>query len=82
MILNNVIVRLGFDALKEEQKVTILSFLSGKDVFISLPMGYGKSLCYGCLPWVYNSLKQRSTSIALIVSPLFALMNDQVDIFG
>ena len=80
-ILKDIIVKLGFDALKEEQKVAVLSFLSGRDVSVSLPTGYGKSLCYGCLPWVFNSLKERSTSVVVVVSPLIALMKDQVDIF-
>ena len=40
---------LGY-SLKPEQKVSIWKFLSGNDTFISLPTGFGKSLCYIMLP--------------------------------
>ena len=41
---------LGHASLKEKQKVVITQFVSGRDVFAALSTGYGKSLCYGCLP--------------------------------
>ena len=44
---------LGYLSLKPEQEATILAFVSGKDVFVSLPTGYGKSLCFGLLPRVF-----------------------------
>ena len=40
---------LGY-VLKEEQKTVITSFVEGRDVFAVLPTGFGKSLCYTCLP--------------------------------
>ena len=40
--------------LKEEQLVAVEQFVSGKDVFVSLPTGFGKSLIYGILPAVYD----------------------------
>ena len=44
---------LGYDAPTTEQKDTVTAFVRGKDVFVSLPTGSGKSLCYvaflGCL---------------------------------
>lgn len=43
--------------LKEKQLEAILKFLSGKDVFVSLPTGYGKSLIYEILPLVFDILK-------------------------
>lgn len=43
--------------LKEKQLEAILEFLSGKDVFVSLPTGYGKSLIYEILPLVFDILK-------------------------
>uniref|UniRef100_A0A1X7UWY7 Helicase ATP-binding domain-containing protein n=1 Tax=Amphimedon queenslandica TaxID=400682 RepID=A0A1X7UWY7_AMPQE len=48
-----------------------------------LPTGYGKSLIYGCLPLVYNSIRGLlpGTSIALVVCPLIALMKDQTERF-
>ena len=44
---------LGYCSLKDKQKEAIVAFLSGKDVFVALPTGYGKILCYGCLPGAF-----------------------------
>ena len=44
---------LGF-ALKQEQLEVVVQFVLGKDVFAVLPTGYGKTLCYQCLPRVFN----------------------------
>ena len=61
----------------------ISTFVSGKDVFVALPTGFGKSICYGCLPGVFDKLSKvdAKKSIVIIVSPLVALVADQVDIF-
>ena len=71
---------LGYTSLKPEQETALLSFLGGRDVFVSLPTGYGKSLCYAALPAAFDSLLKRrqATSIVVAVSPLIALMKDQV----
>ncbi len=63
----------GFDAFKEPQKEIIQSLLSGKDTFVIMPTGGGKSLCYQ-LPAII------SKGCAIIVSPLIALMKNQVDL--
>ena len=69
---------LGF-TLKLEQKISLLKFASGRDVFVSLPTGYGKSLCYILLPKLFDALRGVcGQSIILVVSPLIALMKDQV----
>ena len=47
---------LGY-VLKPEQQMSIEKFVCGKDVFISLPTGYGKSLCYILLPRVFYLLR-------------------------
>ena len=70
---------LGYPSLKEKQLLVITEFLSGRDVFAALPTGYGKSLCYSCLPPVFDKLRQSQGSIAIVVSPLLALMKDQVE---
>ena len=68
----------GFEELKKEQELAIRSFVNGRDVFIALPTGYGKSLCYALLPLVFDSLRgSPHNSIVLCVSPLTALMADQ-----
>lgn len=63
----------GFDGFKGEQEIIIKSVLSGKDTFVIMPTGGGKSLCYQ-LPALI------SDGVALIVSPLIALMKNQVDL--
>ncbi|MBO9562152.1 MAG: DNA helicase RecQ [Niastella sp.] len=63
----------GFNAFKGNQEAIIKSLLSGKDTFVIKPTGGGKSLCYQ-LPAMI------SEGVALIVSPLIALMKNQVDL--
>ena len=46
-------------------------------MFAVLPTGYGgKSLCYGCLPWTYDSIFK--VSIVVVASPLTAIIEEQV----
>lgn len=70
---------LGYEKLKFEQEKSILGIVQGKDVFVSLPTGYGKSICYIVLPSLFDALRKvEKKSIVLVVSPLIALMRDQV----
>ena len=71
---------LGYHQPTDDQKDAIRSFLGGKDVFVSLPTGSGKSLCFACLPVVFDLLRASAgqKSIVVVVSPLSSLMQDQV----
>ena len=76
--IDYAVVVVGIDALKSLQREAIRAFAQGRDVFVSLRTGFGKSLCYALLPPVFDSLLGRKqTSIALCVSPLTALMMEQ-----
>ena len=70
----------GYSSLHEEQMKAITSFASGNDVFVLLPTGFGNTLCYSVLPVLFDLLRGHSvpTSILVVVSPLVALMQDQV----
>ena len=62
----------GFDDFREGQREVVASILEGKDAVVVMPTGSGKSLCYQ-LPAMIRD------GVTLVVSPLIALMKDQVD---
>ena len=71
---------LGYPHIKQEQVEVATVFLERKDVFAILSTGFGKSVCYVCLPTALDILnkKERGYSIVVVISPLIAIMTDQV----
>ena len=62
----------GFTSFKGNQEAVIRNVLAGKDTFVLMPTGGGKSLCYQLPALVMDG-------VAIVVSPLIALMKNQVD---
>jgi ATP-dependent DNA helicase RecQ len=62
----------GFDSFKGDQEAIIKNVLDGNDTFVIMPTGGGKSLCYQLPALISNGT-------AIIISPLIALMKNQVD---
>ncbi|MBF9016262.1 MULTISPECIES: DNA helicase RecQ [unclassified Oceanispirochaeta] len=62
----------GYSSFRDNQIDVITAIMSGKDVFTSMPTGGGKSLCYQIPGLMFDGL-------TVVISPLIALMKDQVD---
>ena len=88
-VITDAFKSLGYSAPTPDQREVLTQFIKGHDVFVSLATGGGKSLCYATLPSVFDSLRgimmyntaeasAITHSIVFIVSPLLALMEDQV----
>ncbi len=71
-LIDNLQTFFGFDNFKGDQEAIIDSVLEGNDTFVIMPTGGGKSICYQ-LPALM------SEGTALVISPLIALMKNQVD---
>jgi ATP-dependent DNA helicase RecQ len=73
-LLDILSLTFGYDRFRSLQREIIETHLAGRDVFALLPTGGGKSLCFQ-LP----ALVREPGSLTVVVSPLIALMKDQVD---
>ena len=62
----------GFDTFKGNQEAIIRNLLAGNDTFVLMPTGGGKSLCYQLPSLILDGT-------AIVISPLIALMKNQVD---
>ena len=76
------IKELGYDKPRQPQ-LDVMNFVSGRNVFVSLPTGSGKNVCFASTPLAFDKLRALSShhSITVVVSPLTALMDDQVSKF-
>ena len=73
--------KMGLRQFKPQQKKAIECVLRGEDVFVTLPTGFSKSAIYQSLPFCASVSAEESSppkAIVLVVSPLIALMRDQV----
>ena len=74
--------KLGYDRPTQEQAQAIRSFVLGSDVFVMLPTGSGKWLCYASLPYIFDSLRRSAGEkdahhcIAVVVCPLSSIMQE------
>ncbi len=65
---NRSAVRLGYSlGLKKEQMEVVVAFMTGNDVFAVLPTGFGKSLCYACLPLAFAELEKAERTGPIVV---------------
>ena len=71
-------------SLFPEQGEAIRAFMEKWNLFVNLPTGFGKSLIFQCIPFVADILysRPRCSSVMVIISPLKALMNDQIEYLG
>jgi ATP-dependent DNA helicase RecQ len=77
--IDNVLHRYwGYSSFRPLQREAIDAVLGGRDSLVVLPTGGGKSLCFQ-LPALVDSAAQGAAPLALVISPLIALMKDQVD---
>ena len=74
---------LGYECIKPEQLTAVQNLLSGDNVFMSVPTGFGKSLVFQVLPFCAERLLRSGRSepmmpVVVVISPLLSLMHDQV----
>ena len=69
---NRAAMKLGYTrGMKEEQLEVVVAFLSGSDAFAVPPTGFGKNLCYACLPFAFDLLGEiEEKPIVVVVTPL------------
>lgn len=68
--------RVCFEKLRKELDRVVRAFVGGRDVFAALPTGYGKSLCFALLPYLFDALREKTGLIVIWILPLTSLMMD------
>ncbi len=63
--ISDSVSRLGIVSLREKQLEAIIAFTEGHDTFVSLPTGYGKSMIYGILPYIFDNLRGDDNTVRL-----------------
>ena len=96
LALSEAVKRMDLNPLKPKQVESIQSFASGKDTFVALPTGYGKSVIFAIVSLLFDLMRGNlifydngchqynsgiSGSIAVIITPLISLMLDQKEKF-
>ena len=71
--------RFGVGAIKKEQLESLFNFVCKKDVFGNLPTDFGKSFIYQIAPFAIQGIGISSKTVIFVVSPLIALMSEQID---
>ena len=80
--INNALLTLGKAeiTLKEAQYEALKAIVvDNKDSLVMLPTGYGKSLIYETLPFIFDYLDPSLAAVIIVISPLNALMQEQVE---
>ena len=65
--------QLGYPRIKPRQLEAVVKFVQGRDVLVSLPTSYGKTL----MPSLHNTISDHQSSIDIVLSPLVALIAEQ-----
>ena len=65
--------QLGYPIIKPRQLEAVVKFVQGRDVLVSLPTSYGKTL----MPSLHNTISDHQSSIDIVLSPLVALIAEQ-----
>lgn len=72
--ITSAAIELGFERVSSDQRAALEAFMNGSDVFVCLPTGSGKSLCYWALPTLFDRRAGKTDGSIVIV-----VMKDQIE---